>query len=254
MKKQSVQSVTLSIALFLALELLLTQLGWFHLLNWGYQQFGWSSFWTSFAFKMGELVIVLLLNRWITHQSIYYGRRFALLDYAFWLALILIALPFLPTKDLVVSLATGAMGGLSEEFLARGVLLGKISDYLLRERYSAKRVWAAIALSNLVFALMHLTNLSQEPLPYVLAQSALAFISGLAFSVIYLQTGSIWYPVALHFMDDFVRTAADTAASAGGHWGMVGNAALNYFKVFLVLYALFAWRKKAPALLRRQET
>ncbi|WP_369795909.1 type II CAAX prenyl endopeptidase Rce1 family protein [Fructobacillus sp. EFB-N1] len=63
---------------------------------------------------------------------------------------------------------------------------------------------------------MHFTNLGQSGLNYVLLQSILAFISGLVFSVIYLQTGSLWYPIALHFTDDFMRTAHDTAATAGG--------------------------------------
>ncbi|WP_338380396.1 CPBP family intramembrane glutamic endopeptidase [Fructobacillus cardui] len=199
------------------------------------------------------MLIVIAINRLLTKQQLYFSRQFHWLDYAFCFVIILMAVPFLPTKDLTTSIVVGLMGGFSEEFLARGVLLGKLTGYFVRKKYSLGRIFAAIFWSNLIFALMHFTNLGQSGLNYVLLQSILAFISGLAFSVIYLQTGSLWYPIALHFMDDFMRTAHDTGATAGGQFGLWALAAMTWLKVGIFIYALVTWRKKKPALVRLVE-
>lgn len=89
--------------------------------------------------------MVIFLNRLITKQVFYMNRSFTLWDYAFWLLIIAMDLPFLKTP-----------------------------------------------------------NLSHSSLQYVLVQTVLSFLGGLAYSALYVQTGSIWYAMTLHFATDYM--------------------------------------------------
>ncbi|MCK8627463.1 hypothetical protein LNP15_04240 [Fructobacillus sp. M131] len=106
---------------------------------------------SNFLFKFGELLIVIAINYLLTKQQLYFSRQFHWLDYVFCFVIILMAVPFLPTKDLTTSIAVGLMGGFSEEFLARGVLLGKMTSYFVRKKYSLGRIFAAIFLVKFDF-------------------------------------------------------------------------------------------------------
>lgn len=148
--------------------------------------------------------MVIFLNRLITKQVFYMNRSFTLWDYAFWLLIIAMDLPFLKTPNLIISLATGVMGGFSEEFLTRGVLLGRFLDYTSRNGYSYRKLIESVVFSNLIFAFLYFANLSHSSLQYVLVQTVLSFLGGLAYSALYVQTGSIWYAMALHFATDYM--------------------------------------------------
>ncbi|GAO99641.1 CPBP family intramembrane glutamic endopeptidase [Fructobacillus ficulneus] len=239
------------VALFLVLELVIERLGIHNLVNQAYYKFDLTQFQANFVFKMGELVLVLVLNAWITKQKFYLGRHFRWTDWVFWLLMILLVLPFVRASNVMVALGTGVMGGFSEEFLARGVLLGKFTDYITKKNYSYKNLIKAVAYSNLVFALMHLTNLTHEPVAYVVVQVVLAFFAGLAYSAIYVQTGSLWYAIALHFVEDFILTASEASSQAGGRFGAMALSFFTFFKILIVLVSLWSWRKKTPGLVKQ---
>lgn len=246
----SLIGMVIPVALFLVLELLVTQLGVYQVLNIVYYNFNLTQFETNFLFKISELVVVIVLNHLITKQVFYMNRSFTVWDYAFWLLIIAMALPFLKTPNLIISLATGVMGGFSEEFLTRGVLLGKFLGYALRNGYSYRKLVGAVVFSNLIFAFLHFTNLSHSSLRYVLVQIVLSFFGGLAYSALYVQTGNIWYSIALHFATDFMLTANDMSQIQDGRFESMALLALNYLKIGLILYVFWP-RKKEPALVNR---
>ncbi|USS92180.1 MULTISPECIES: CPBP family intramembrane glutamic endopeptidase [Fructobacillus] len=252
-RKNTLTGLIIPVALFLVLELLITQLGVYQALNALYYHFNLTQFEANFLFKISELFVVILLNHWITKQSFYMHRSFTIWDYAFWLLIIAMALPFFKTPDLIISLATGVMGGFSEEFLTRGVLLGRFLDYTSRNGYSYRKLMEAVAISNLIFALLHLTNLSHASLQYVLVQIVLSFFGGLAYSALYVQTGSLWYPIALHFATDYMRTANDMSQIQDGRFESMALMVLNYLKIGLIIYVFWP-RKHAPALVQRIQT
>ena len=75
---------------------------------------------------------------------------------------------------------------LQEEIFFRGILL----KYLY-ERFSAI---TSILIVSLIFALMHIFN------PYMSWMSLIStIIAGILFSIMYLQTQTLWYPIFYHF-------------------------------------------------------
>lgn len=131
--------------------------------------------------------MVIFLNRLITKQVFYMNRSFTLWDYAFWLLIIAMDLPFLKTP-----------------------------------------------------------NLSHSSLQYVLVQTVLSFLGGLAYSALYVQTGSIWYAMALHFATDYMRTANDMSQIQDGRFEFIALLTLNYLKIGLILYVFWPRKKSRP--------
>lgn len=185
------------------------------------------------------------LNALITKQRFYLRQSFSWWGVLYWIFILVIWLPFIVSSNLSEAIATGMMGGFSEEFLARGVFLGLFLTYFLQSNYSKSKLLKAILYSNLIFSLMHFTNLTHQMFSYVLLQSVLAFFSGLALSAIYIQTGSMWPAIALHFTMDFILTANGT-----GKFIPWAQAGFSYFQILLVVITFFYWQKHEPLLSR----
>jgi len=79
-----------------------------------------------------------------------------------------------------------------EELLFRRVLLEK-----LLSKYNQI---VSLVVTNVAFSLVHLLNLTSEPISYILIQIFLAFTYGVLLSVIYTKTNSIILPLLLHIL------------------------------------------------------
>jgi membrane protease YdiL (CAAX protease family) len=92
-----------------------------------------------------------------------------------------------------------------------GVAIGEetiFRGYLLSGLKSAWGKWAALALMMVIFGLFHLPAYSEGGLQAGTLTLAilLASLFGLLFGLVYLRTGTLWLPVALHFAWNFVET------------------------------------------------
>lgn len=116
------------------------------------------------------------------------------------LYLVGIRIPFIPfsklTTDRVIGVAIFIAGvALVEEALFRGWLFARLEK---------RNIWVAIVGSSLTFGLFHLINLTTElGTRYVIFQVFVAMTLGYIFSALMLYTGTIWVPIAFHFLMDF---------------------------------------------------
>jgi membrane protease YdiL (CAAX protease family) len=116
-------------------------------------------------------------------------------------ALVTVALPVLGGLHAQDAGAVGflvlgyALTGMYEEGFSRGLVLG-----LLRGAGPAR----AAAISGLLFALLHASNVVHRPVGIVLAQMVGAACDGFAFGVLRLRTGSVWPVAALHALHDLL--------------------------------------------------
>ncbi|MBR2779719.1 MAG: ATP-binding cassette domain-containing protein [Firmicutes bacterium] len=96
--------------------------------------------------------------------------------------------------------------GAAEESMFRGI----IADLLIRhftgtgktKSGSGAKVWAAVALSGLLFALVHLENLRSASVNGVLIQTVGAFVLGMLITAVYFRTKNIWAVIFLHAFND----------------------------------------------------
>lgn len=148
---------------------------------------------------------------------------------------------FLPklqlTSRIILFILFALVVGVFEEYLFRGVLLGGLLRSL--RRFGQRRIWLAVGLSSLLFGVSHLINLSHQSLGMTVAQILVNLGFGLLASAMYLRTGSLAWPILLHFMDD-----ARVLAHAGLSQHSVGlstfSGALGGM-ILLVVYGGIAW-------------
>ena len=100
----------------------------------------------------------------------------------------------------------------TEEIFFRGFLL----------RYLAKRNMAVgLLLTNILFALFHLVNLTRGADPgYTLVQTVCAFAAGLCYSTATIQSGSLLPCMAAHFLTNITGSDASvpSALESAGLW------------------------------------
>lgn len=139
----------------------------------------------------------------------------------------------LPLQQMLTGLAIAPVVAAYEEMLFRGYIL----ESFLRLSKSGN-VLPAVFWSSLLFGLSHLMNLARQDLPTTLYQVSFAFALGALYAAIYLRTGSLWWPIVLHFANDFIVLAGT---------GTVVQTAPNLFTIsfstleFLVELAAVFW-------------
>ncbi len=118
--------------------------------------------------------------------------------------------PFMPEnrREVLHSLVIVASAAVAEEIVYRGFLVGYVAAWSGR---SAAGLALAVALPALVFALCHLYQ-------GVYRAAKIALLAGL-FGAILVVTGSLWIPMALHFLVDLVGSAPGPKLLAGGTEG-----------------------------------
>lgn len=113
----------------------------------------------------------------------------------------------LSLQHTLTGLAVAPVVALFEETLIRGYIL----ESFLRLSRSGN-VLPAVLWSSLLFGLSHLMNLARQDLPTTLYQVGFTFALGALYSAIYLRTGSLWWPIVLHFANDFIVLAGTGSA------------------------------------------
>jgi uncharacterized protein len=93
-------------------------------------------------------------------------------------------------------LFTGAIGllivALYEELVFRG--------YILNNLLESMNKWVALAISAVLFTIMHATNPSINPLSIINI-----FLAGLLLGINYIYTKNLWYAIAFHFAWNFFQ-------------------------------------------------
>ncbi|GCE13719.1 CPBP family intramembrane glutamic endopeptidase [Tengunoibacter tsumagoiensis] len=99
-----------------------------------------------------------------------------------------------PFTVILMSTALALLVGFAEEGFFRGILLSALLP---------KGIWLATLVSSLLFACVHLVNLSAGfTLNYVVGQLLLAFGTGILLAALRLRTTSIWPGILLHAIRD----------------------------------------------------
>ncbi|MDT6981505.1 CPBP family intramembrane glutamic endopeptidase [Levilactobacillus zymae] len=160
------------------------------------------------------LVVLVAFNRWWLHVPIYFrptptfGEQLRINTLPIiWMALLAVALVGSltvgqPALGVGLTLIIALLVGSCEEYLFRGLILGLCLR--LFHLTTLRRVWAAVALSSLLFGATHLVNLTHQGLEPTLVQMLNAFALGVLFAASYLRTRSLVWPILLHFFNDFV--------------------------------------------------
>ena len=108
-----------------------------------------------------------------------------------------------PSPQLLVPLAIGIGAGVIEEVLFRGVLLRVLDSWL--------GSWAALAITSLLFGLIHLTN----PGASVLTALGLVVEAGVLLGAAYLLTRRLWLVIGIHIAWNTVQAGVFSSVVSG---------------------------------------
>ena len=150
----------------------------------------------SFAFYRMQRISPSTISRM---QWVPLGRKWIPLGFLS-LYLVGIRIPLIPfselTVDKLLTVAIFIAGvALVEEAIFRGWLFARLEK---------RNIWLAIIGSSIAFGLIHFSNLqSGLNARYVIMQVFVAMTLGYIFSALMLYTGTIWVPIAFHFLMDY---------------------------------------------------
>ena len=112
-------------------------------------------------------------------------------------------------RFVVVALLATFLVGLSEELLIRGYFVDVLQDAGLG------LVWVGVV-SSVVFGVLHGANiLNGQDVPTTLQQVVASAIMGLGLFATLVLTGSLWLPIALHFLFDFSLVVGGSVKKEG---------------------------------------
>lgn len=203
------------------------------------------------VYKLLVLALILALNAFLLHQHIAIGRLQ-------WVTAIILLVILLAETGLAVHHITlrhygyavliGVLAAITEEPLFRGMAFGA----LLQHWQGKHRVRNAVLVSSLFFSLFHLVNLANQNLAGTVNQMIQVFGMGILLAALYVRSGTLLAPMALHFFVDFSGVLLH-------HGGVLHNASFSVTTmsvaiIFCLIYAgIGLWVIKAkPAAHRNQ--
>ena len=131
-----------------------------------------------------------------------------------------------------------------EEIVFRGLVLGNLYEYLNHKMSNTKSAYISVLISSLLFAISHLSNIGAYSKKAVMIQIIGAFIYGVLFGLITVETESLLSAVILHAINDIASAYAiiilktgKTAADVINGYGFMDILALVPL-IFYVFYLL----------------
>lgn len=155
-------------------------------------------------------------------------------------------------QGFVVLLLLFILVAFAEEMLVRG--------YILRNLMLSMNKYVALAVTSLMFSLMHIANPDFSWLSFFGI-----FVAGIALGATYIYTKNLWFPIAYHFSWNFfqslfgfnvsgidaysaIQTAPEGAENiSGGSFGFEGSVLSLAFQVIVIAVIFFSFEKKRPA-------
>lgn len=148
--------------------------------------------------------------RWIERRPVTdFGRRGAMREWAIGVALGFVAISLTvaiiaalggyritgwnPPSVLVPVLALAIFSGVFEEIVTRGLVFRLLEEWL--------GSWTALALSALLFGLLHIMN----PNATLLAAAAISIEAGILLAALYMLTRRLWMAIGLHMAWNFTQ-------------------------------------------------
>lgn len=156
-------------------------------------------------YKIISIIVICLLNYWIIQQKVFFkpGER-----KRWWLSFLIVCLIIvvfcIPSQNFWGALDIGLLAGLSEELMFRGIILGFLLKLMTNKSDSRWRVILCLTISSLLFGGFHYVNLSMQSFSGTTYQVIDAAAFGMILGALYIKSGTIIVPMALHFISDFL--------------------------------------------------
>ncbi|KOY70740.1 CPBP family intramembrane glutamic endopeptidase [Apilactobacillus kunkeei] len=157
------------------------------------------------VYKIVSIIVICLLNYWIIQQKVFFKPGERKRGWLSFLIVCLIIVAFcIPSQNFWSALDVGLLASLSEELMFRGIILGFLLKLMTNKSDSRWRVMLCLTISSLLFGGIHYVNLSMQSFSGTTYQVINAVAFGMILGALYIKSGTIIVPMALHFISDFL--------------------------------------------------
>lgn len=133
--------------------------------------------------------------------------------------------------------------GATEEFIFRGLIFGSLIS-------RGKSVPFAVAVSSILFGLIHLVNLTHQSLNNTVLQVIYVAALGVLLATIYMKSNNLLLPIILHTAIDF--TAVSLTSSINSTHATVGTVVILYVIVAIIVVPYLLTGKKQLDLFKKR--
>lgn len=156
------------------------------------------------VYKIVSIIVICFLNYFLIKQKIFVKPSDKKIGLVSLLVVCLIVVAFcITSKNFWIALNIGSLAALSEELMFRGVILAFTLKLMINKSRSQWRVVLALIISSLLFGAVHYSNLSLQSFSATTFQVIHAAAFGMILGAVYIKSGTIIGPMAIHFVFDF---------------------------------------------------
>ncbi|TMT01307.1 CPBP family intramembrane metalloprotease [Apilactobacillus kunkeei] len=158
-------------------------------------------------YKIVSILVICLLNYWIIKQKIFFKPSENKVGWLVFLVICFtIVMVSITKKNFWLALDIGAIAALPEELMFRGIILAFVLRLMTKKSTSTLRVSSGLIISALIFGAFHYINLTSQSFGFTSLQVINAAALGMLLGAVYIKSGTIIVPMALHFIYDFLVT------------------------------------------------
>ncbi|WP_181399105.1 CPBP family intramembrane glutamic endopeptidase [Apilactobacillus micheneri] len=163
------------------------------------------------------------MNHYLFSQKLYLKPNFSEFGWQIFIFIcLLVVVLSLKTKYFWTALDVGIIAALPEEIMFRGVIMGWILEKITRFKQTYVNVSIALGISGVVFGCFHYINLLHQSFGFTTLQVMNAVGLGMILGAIYVKSGSLFIPIAFHFIYDFSATLSQGMPES--HYVAVSNS------------------------------
>ncbi|MCT6859339.1 MAG: CPBP family intramembrane metalloprotease, partial [Apilactobacillus sp.] len=141
-------------------------------------------------------------------------------------------------KNFFIALDVGAIAALPEEIMFRGIILAFVLKLMTRKSTDQWRIILSLVISALIFGGFHYINLSSQSFGFTSLQVVNAAALGMILGAVYIKSGTIIVPMALHFIYDFLVTLVKGMSAT--NYTSVQSMQWVGLSVYVVIYSAVA--------------
>ncbi|CAI2653734.1 hypothetical protein AKUH4B507X_14080 [Apilactobacillus kunkeei] len=158
-------------------------------------------------YKIVSILVIYLLNYWIIKQKIFFKPSETKVGWLVFLVVCFtIVLACFTHKNFWIALDVGTIAALPEELMFRGIILAFVLKLMTRKSTNQWRVITSLVISAFIFGGFHYINLTSQSFGFTSLQVVNAAALGMLLGAVYIKSGTIIVPMALHFIYDFLVT------------------------------------------------
>ena len=190
-------------------------------------------------YKIVSIIVICLLNYWIIKQKIFFKPSETKIGWLVFLVVCFtIVMASMENKNFLIALDVGAIAALPEEIMFRGIILAFVLKLMTRKSISQWRVIFSLVISALIFGGFHYINLSSQSFGFTSLQVVNAAALGMILGAVYIKSGTIIVPMALHFIYDFLVTLVKGMSAT--NYTSVQSVQWVGLSVYVVIYSAVA--------------